>query len=94
MIILENKYDCCGCHACVTICPRKCISIYLLHFFFLPNLKFLQPFLTTGNTVIIQLFVGITVSAAIITLCLLISNVFRSSNFLASWLFGVKPPPK
>ena len=26
MIILENKYDCCGCHACVTICPRKCIS--------------------------------------------------------------------
>lgn len=73
---------------------RRTLDIYLLHFFFLPNLKFLQPFLTTGNTVIIQLFVGITVSAAIITLCLLISNVFRSSNFLASWLFGVKPPPK
>ena len=73
---------------------RRTLDIYLLHFFFLPNLKFLQPFLTTGNTVIIQLFVGITVSAAIITLCLLISNVLRSSNFLASWLFGVKPPPK
>lgn len=28
MIILENKYDCCGCHACVTICPRKCISMH------------------------------------------------------------------
>lgn len=63
---------------------RRTLDIYLLHFFFLPNLKFLQPFLTTGNTVIIQLFVGITVSAAIITLCLLISNVLRSSNFLAS----------
>lgn len=73
---------------------RRTLDIYLLHYFFLPNLKFLQPFLTTGNTVIIQLFIGITVSAAIITLCLLISNVLRSSNFLASWLFGVKPPPK
>lgn len=73
---------------------RRTLDIYLLHFFFLPDLKYLQPIFTTGNTVIIQLFIGITVSAAIITLCLLISNVLRSSNFLASWLFGVKPPPK
>lgn len=28
MIILENKYDCCGCHACMTICPRNCISMH------------------------------------------------------------------
>lgn len=28
MIILENKYDCCGCHACMTICPRKCIAMH------------------------------------------------------------------
>lgn len=28
MITLESKQDCCGCHACVTICPRKCISMH------------------------------------------------------------------
>lgn len=27
MIILSKKEDCCGCHACETVCPKKCISM-------------------------------------------------------------------
>lgn len=27
MIKLKSKYDCCGCQACINICPVKCISI-------------------------------------------------------------------
>ena len=27
MIKLSNKKDCCGCHACVSICPKSCISM-------------------------------------------------------------------
>ena len=25
MIILNDKKDCCGCHACVQRCPKQCI---------------------------------------------------------------------
>ena len=27
MILLENKKDCCGCAACVQICPKQCIQL-------------------------------------------------------------------
>lgn len=26
MINISNKYNCCGCGACVNICPKQCIS--------------------------------------------------------------------
>lgn len=29
MIEIEDKKDCCGCHACVTICARNCITMQL-----------------------------------------------------------------
>ena len=28
MIVLTRKEDCCGCHACETACPKKCISMH------------------------------------------------------------------
>lgn len=27
MIDIKNKKDCCGCHACVSVCPKHCISM-------------------------------------------------------------------
>ncbi len=27
MIILNRKEDCCGCHACETVCPKNCIAM-------------------------------------------------------------------
>lgn len=27
MIELKRKEDCCGCHACQTVCPKKCIEM-------------------------------------------------------------------
>lgn len=27
MIEIQNKKDCCGCHACITICPKQCIAM-------------------------------------------------------------------
>lgn len=26
MINIQNKYNCCGCTACVQTCPKQCIS--------------------------------------------------------------------
>lgn len=73
---------------------QRTLDIYMLHYFLLPDLEFLKPYLITGNAVVVQTFFGIAISMAIISLCLLISNVLRSSNFLASWLFGIKLPLK
>lgn len=28
MIQFQNKQDCCGCNACVQICPKRCIKMY------------------------------------------------------------------
>ncbi|MBQ3191004.1 MAG: Coenzyme F420 hydrogenase/dehydrogenase, beta subunit C-terminal domain [Bacteroides sp] len=27
MIEIKNKKDCCGCHACMTVCPKQCITM-------------------------------------------------------------------
>lgn len=27
MIEIKNKKDCCGCHACMTVCPKQCIAM-------------------------------------------------------------------
>ncbi len=40
---------------------------------------------------ILQLAIGLALTACIIAVCLILSNLLRSSDFLASWLFGVKP---
>lgn len=28
MIDIKEKKDCCGCHACVSVCPKRCISMH------------------------------------------------------------------
>ena len=28
MIILEDKKNCCGCGACVQVCPKHCVSLF------------------------------------------------------------------
>ena len=28
MIVIKDKKDCCGCHACMSVCPRNCIAMH------------------------------------------------------------------
>ncbi len=68
----------------------RTLDIYYLHYFFLPNLAFMKGFLSVGpgNNVLAMLLIGLVISALVISLCLVVSAVLRSSPFLASWLFG------
>lgn len=68
----------------------RTLDIYYLHYFFIPNLSFMKGFLSTGsgNNILAMLTIGLTISALVVVLCMLISAVLRSSPFLASWLFG------
>ena len=68
----------------------RTLDIYYLHYFFIPNLSFMKGFLSSGpgNSIIGMLTIGLTISALVIGLCMLISGILRSSPVLAAWLFG------
>lgn len=69
---------------------RRTLDIYMIHYFFIPNLKFMQPWLTEGNMIVPQLIIAAFVTVVIVSICLLISGMLRRSTTLESWLFGVK----
>ncbi|MBQ8270972.1 MAG: acyltransferase family protein [Bacteroidaceae bacterium] len=73
---------------------KRTLDIYLLHYFLLPNLLLVSGFLQTWNNVVLELFVGVAVSLLVICICLLISNILRTSPILAEYLFGVKAKNK
>ena len=68
---------------------KRTLDIYILHYFFLPNIPQVGNMLLGGNKVILELGIGLTISFLVIGLCLIISSILRTSPFLAKWLFGV-----
>lgn len=74
----------------VRLIGRRTLDIYFLHYFFLPDLHFLKPYVSSGNPVLLQLAVGLPVAMAIVGLALLAGRVIRMSPVLAEWLLGVK----
>lgn len=69
---------------------KRTLDIYILHYFFLPHIPEVGNMLLDGNKVILELTIGLTISLVVISLCLAISSVLRTSPMLAKWLFGVK----
>lgn len=69
---------------------RRTLDIYMLHVFLLPNLLFLQQYLSGNGMLLNQLTIGLIGAILNIAVCLFISNLLRSSNFLSRWLFGEK----
>lgn len=67
---------------------RHTLDIYLLHYFFLPTLPVLAGVVRGGA--VIELSVTLIISIIIIMITLLVSEVIRSSDFLAHYLFGAK----
>ena len=76
---------------CLRFIGQRTLDIYMIHYFFIPNLGFLSDFMCHGNKFIIQLTLSAIVSVIIISVCLLISMILRRSQTLECWLFGVKP---
>lgn len=69
---------------------RRTLDIYMIHFFLLPDISYIGPWLSQGNMFVIQLLVSGIITAIIVGLCLVISAILRQSKYLATWLFGVK----
>lgn len=69
---------------------RRTLDIYLLHYFFLSPMPSIGAWLEKNPNVVIELSIGLILSLLIVGCCLLISQLLRTSDFLAYWLFGVK----
>lgn len=70
---------------------RRTLDIYLIHFFFLPDLKYLEPFVHENNRVIIEFLIYTFFSASVIAMSLSVSWIIGRSQTLAYWCFGTKP---
>jgi len=69
---------------------RRTLDIYLLHYFFLPNMKYLKPWIEPTDMFVVQMVLALAISVLVIGLCLLLSKVIRTSDTLAYWMFGTK----
>ncbi len=69
---------------------RRTLDIYLLHYFLVPQMPWLTKYLNSSDVVLLQFFVSIIISLMVVGLCLLISEIIRSSKTLAYCCFGAK----
>ncbi len=69
---------------------KRTLDIYLLHYFFLPHVPQIGRMLEQGNNAALELALGGCISLLVIGLCLVVSNVLRTSKVLSKYLFGVK----
>ena len=76
----------------LTFIDRRTLDIYFLHYFFIPNMMYLQPYLIGPERCYLQALAGLAVTALIIPLCLGIGSVLRKDPRLGEWLFGAKMP--
>jgi fucose 4-O-acetylase-like acetyltransferase len=73
---------------CLRFIGRRTLDIYMIHYLLLPNIQYMQAYLSDGNLIVFQLFISLAVSAIIIAISLVLSQVLRSSKYLSSILFG------
>ena len=67
----------------------RTLDVYLLHYFFLPHLRFLGPmFKARPTSFAIDAALSLGLTALVVGLALLTSNILRVSPFLKKWLFG------
>lgn len=67
---------------------RRTLDIYMLHYFFLPQLPALGEWLKSCPNVAVELAVVILLSLLVVGICIVVSNIIRVSDVLAYYLFG------
>ena len=74
---------------------RRTFDIYLLHYYFLyPSIGKLSAFLEPYNNEALIFIICGSLTLVIVSLCLVVSSILRSSREVSYWLFGDKIPAK
>lgn len=68
---------------------KRTLDIYFLHYFFIPSMRWVGPYLKTGNTFVLQLAAGLVVALFIIAICLGVSRLLRRAPAIRA-LLGAK----
>lgn len=70
---------------------RRTLDIYLLHYFFLPSgLVSVFTLFADNELPTLEIFASMLLSLLVISLCLIVSNVYRLSPWIEEKMFGVK----
>ncbi|MBD5316108.1 MAG: acyltransferase [Bacteroides sp.] len=72
---------------------RRTLDIYFLHYFFLPDLRFMKPFFLTHSSMTTEIIIAGSIALIIVALTLLTGRLIRTSPLLAHWLLGARPRP-
>ena len=68
----------------------RTLDIYLLHYFFLPNLSFMKPYFIHNGNPALEFLLAALLAIVVLCISLAFSVIIRHSEFLAHFLFGVK----
>ena len=68
----------------------RTLDIYLLHYFFLPDLHFVKPYFIHNNNPALEFLLAAALAIVVLGLSLAFSAIIRHSDFLSHFLFGVK----
>lgn len=69
---------------------RRTLDIYLIHHFLFPDITVLHDWIAPNQMFVMQLTLSTVVALLIIGVCLLVSEIIRTSNPLAHLILGVK----
>lgn len=72
---------------CLQLIGQGTLGIYLLHWFFLPNLSVLGVFLKDASNIILEVPIVLILSILVIASCVLCDKLLRSSDWL-NYLLG------
>ena len=66
------------------------LEIYLLHYFFLPNLSFLGEYLVDYPNLVLELLICLFLTIVVIVCSLILGRVIRTNEILSYFLIGTK----
>lgn len=69
---------------------KNTLSIYLLHYFFLPSLPSIGIYLNSHPGVVVEVLLGLLFSIIIIVACFILKKIITTSHFIARLLLGQK----
>lgn len=70
------------------MCGKRSLDIYMIHYFFIPNLLFLGPLIEDNSLFIIQLLISLLLTGLIVLLSIAISLIIRKSTILSKYILG------
>ena len=69
---------------------RRTLDIFLLHYFFLPQLSIMKPYFIDNSNMTLEFLLAMVLAILVLCISLAFSAIIRQSEFLGHALFGMK----